>query len=680
MATEKVEIDSQGIRRVLKSYKPAQAIAEYVWNGFDAGASTVYIDFGAGDIPSGALGFLRITDNGHGINYSSLKREFKPFYVSQKDVDVEKQKKTLPHGKKGYGRLTFFIFAFKATWRTVFLQDGAKKYFEIEIEAKNLGLYKNSSPLEINKALGTIVEFNNIQLTIFEMSEIEAYLQNEFAFFLELNKDRHFNIVINGQKMVYSLLILDRQVEKIDFTNPDLSFDVTAIQWTDRNSEFSNVYLVKSNGEEVYKTTTKLNKKGDAFLHSVYIRSSYFDKFTIHENETAQPGLGIMNSNRDYAYKVVMERVEKLLRNMRKPYLKNKSGEIIIQLEKEKVFPDYDPKHFLDKYRHDELVIIVKEIYIAEPRLFNDLNVDQKKIFVRFLDTLLASNARESVFKILESIVNLDQDEMIRLSDIISRNTLENIIETVRLIEDRLKVVEDLKQIVFKPELKANEKDHVQAIIENHYWIFGEEYHLVTAEEPDFEEALRRYRFEIYGETDTVGLTSPDKQKEMDIFAIRQNKLSTNIEHIVVELKHPSINLGEKELSQVKRYSRVIVSDDRFNASNMQWRFYLVGNGFTNDKYIEGEIGSHKQNGDDFLVHSVDNVKIYVMKWSEIITSLEIRFNFLLDKLKTKRSDLASQANTAVGVVSETLSLTSVMPPQVSLPKRPRRKINAEYR
>ena len=58
MATEKVEIDSQGIRRVLKSYKPAQAIAEYVWNGFDAGASTVHIDFGSGDIPSGALGFL----------------------------------------------------------------------------------------------------------------------------------------------------------------------------------------------------------------------------------------------------------------------------------------------------------------------------------------------------------------------------------------------------------------------------------------------------------------------------------------------------------------------------------------------------------------------------------------------------------------------------------------------
>lgn len=43
-ATENVLISSAGIKNSLKRYKPLQALAEYVWNGFDAGASRVDIN------------------------------------------------------------------------------------------------------------------------------------------------------------------------------------------------------------------------------------------------------------------------------------------------------------------------------------------------------------------------------------------------------------------------------------------------------------------------------------------------------------------------------------------------------------------------------------------------------------------------------------------------------------
>ena len=33
MAVQKIELGSKGIRRVLRKYKPEEAIAEYVWNG-----------------------------------------------------------------------------------------------------------------------------------------------------------------------------------------------------------------------------------------------------------------------------------------------------------------------------------------------------------------------------------------------------------------------------------------------------------------------------------------------------------------------------------------------------------------------------------------------------------------------------------------------------------------------
>ena len=42
-ATESVEITSKGIRKVLNKYTPQRAIAEYIWNGFDAHASEVRV-------------------------------------------------------------------------------------------------------------------------------------------------------------------------------------------------------------------------------------------------------------------------------------------------------------------------------------------------------------------------------------------------------------------------------------------------------------------------------------------------------------------------------------------------------------------------------------------------------------------------------------------------------------
>lgn len=42
-ATESVEITSKGIRIVLNKYTPQRAIAEYIWNGFDAHANEVRV-------------------------------------------------------------------------------------------------------------------------------------------------------------------------------------------------------------------------------------------------------------------------------------------------------------------------------------------------------------------------------------------------------------------------------------------------------------------------------------------------------------------------------------------------------------------------------------------------------------------------------------------------------------
>lgn len=45
MSSQTVEITSTGIRKILNKYTPERAISEYIWNGFDAKATVIKIDF-----------------------------------------------------------------------------------------------------------------------------------------------------------------------------------------------------------------------------------------------------------------------------------------------------------------------------------------------------------------------------------------------------------------------------------------------------------------------------------------------------------------------------------------------------------------------------------------------------------------------------------------------------------
>lgn len=65
-----VDVTSKGIKKILQNYNPQQAIAEYIWNGFDANADTVELLYSANEL--GRLEYLQIVDNGYGIHYEKV--------------------------------------------------------------------------------------------------------------------------------------------------------------------------------------------------------------------------------------------------------------------------------------------------------------------------------------------------------------------------------------------------------------------------------------------------------------------------------------------------------------------------------------------------------------------------------------------------------------------------------
>lgn len=448
-------------------------------------------------------------------------------------------------------------------------------------------------------------------------------------------------------------------------------YEVKFVQWSrSLGKEYSKFYFIGSDNKECYKEATKLNKKSDEFYHSIYIKSSYFDEFNF-ENTQIEGQIGLFPNKNESEFKLLIDAINHYLIKFRKKYLKEASDKYIDGLIKREVYPEFDMNNFMDMYRKKELDHLVETLYTAQPKIFTGLNDDNKKIMIHLLQLIMDNSNKPELFEVLRQVIDLDEEEMDELADVLKYTTLNNITKVIKLLQDRLKVVQGLKEIVFDDKRFAKEVEHLQEVVERHYWLFGEQYSLITAAEPDFELALKGLLMVTRGDDSKVVLAHEDKNKEMDIYMIRQDRKGNVTENVVVELKRPAVSLGEEQLSQVKKYMRVIRSDDRFNASNVKWTYFLVGNKLNKNGYIQDELDSHKNLGEPHLVHADGrgNNKIYVLTWSDIFDDFSKRHDYLMSKLEVEK-EIWLKKHDSIEEVVEDIKDNSATLRSAIIPKR----------
>ena len=657
---EKVQIDTEGIKKVLRHFRAEESIAEYVWNGFDAKAKEVRITFKEfGGL--GAVSSITIEDDGHGIDRQVLASKFKPFLHSDKRYlnPLEKSRSVI-HGKNGYGRLTFFCFATRAVWCTKFNDKDAVSEYEIEVKSDTLEDYSADKPSKDvkDKKTGTKVEFTGLRdiTKDFILSTLAKYLQVEFGWFLELYKEKGLAIYINDKKLSYEEIVGDRETTIITHKKTGTEFSVSFIRWNEfLRDEYSRYYLVDSFGDEKYKGTTRLNNKSDEFYHSVYVKSDYFDTFTYDVSQSEKQGTLLGHSKSDEAYKYLEDEVTKYLRDKRRPFLKVLVDKKVEEFKREGVIPE--PRTEWDGARNQELTEVVRGLYVIQPKIFTTASLDQKKILVRLFNTLLDTSERESILKIVDEVLGLDEGDKKDLLELLKVTKLSNIIRTTKLLKDRFVFIEQLKEAVFRKSLKINERDHLQKLLDPNFWVFGDEFSLVSTTEVKFEKALSAHRHLLTVDTKKIKVDHPDKNKEMDLFLCRQSTYIDTVENLVIEIKSPTVKLGMKEVNQVKTYQSVVMSTPECNGANMNWKFILIGNEFDKKGYVKGEIENAKVHGEKHkgLIHSVNNCKIYVRTWSDIFTEFECRHKFIQDKLRIDKNALSKDYGSAEALMAEAL-------------------------
>jgi hypothetical protein len=120
-------------------------------------------------------------------------------------------------------------------------------------------------------------------------------------------------------------------------------------------------------------------------------------------------------------------------------------------------------------------------------------------------------------------------------------------------------------------------------------------------------------------------------------------------EHLVVELKRPSLRLTQTELSQVTNYAVAVSKDDRFKSTKVSWEFWLLGDDMD---VIVGEL-VNKPNQPSGLYTEGANYRIWVRPWAEILEENRQRLHFYRDHLSYEpRNDLELD-----GVLSKYLPL-----------------------
>ncbi len=641
----KLELNIQSLQNELLEYKdkPYKCLFEYIWNSFDAGASKINLNFTSPHEGIGYVTDIIISDNGKGWDFSNTNTS--TFLASSKSESKEKNK-SLPMGHYGRGRYAFIWIAEK-----------------IEISSKNQKITLTHSseiedPVTINEVEGTRINFIGPYPTFSDSMSSNDVLCNqlliEFGWFLTQNPK--YSIALNGVEINENLIIK----EEFNLTKNDLpeeiqdeiedNINIRIVLWAEKPSEFSKFYFLDENGNEIYKENTGLNKKNDNFWHSVYITSPLFTKTLLSKDDDnlQQKTFDFGDKQKVRLQKEIKTFIKTYLTNIiRKPYLKEQSEFLLNDLKEDNLLPELADFGIYDEDSYEDLI---KTIYTICPSLFSGKNDSEKRFICATFAGLLSNQDEVLIKKLLEQLQDLTAEEQKDLLDILNRTSLSSIVKTIKEIDHRLEVLNALEILISEHEQETLEVKHIQKILDENFWLFGEQFRLFSSTEGALKNVLVKYAQEILNIEDPELTTTPNG--EVDLFLTKTESLGDYTKNIIVEIKRASIKLNKnREYSQIDAYKDKILEQNLCNGVNQFWEFYLIGKDYDNGiaELIESA-QNHGERQRGLTINSKDGrVKVYVRKWSDIlIVEWGTKMKYLKEKLEIQAKQKKSSPDAIV--------------------------------
>lgn len=424
-------IDSAGIPT---DYR--QAVAELIWNGFDAKATEVHIRFETNAIDS--ISQLVISDNGEGIDYESLQDTFGAFLDSRKRQ--VRQRSSYTRGRKGKGRFAFSAFAHSAQWHTVYKREGKYLGYDIFIKSNNKDEYEEDNRhLSRKRATGTdlvLTELYGVSAYSFSGAEFLDFLAKEFGWFLLLNRKHRFSIRINGIPLSYDYLIADSDSRdfRVQYREQEAGFTLHYVRWKENIGDKYYYYFLNEDRKECAKQLSSHNNNAVAFHHSLFIESPYFDNFQLHEGDQNTTLFG--KNQHDPLFKKLMKELSAYLETRHKNFIRETSAaSLLSRFEQEGLFPSVDGRR--QAAEQPALAGLVKELYCLQPRIFKGLKPEQARMMLGMMDVLLRSGMAPRIAELVSGILPLEPEEQQALQELLQGSNTGTGVRTPMLDIDR---------------------------------------------------------------------------------------------------------------------------------------------------------------------------------------------------------------------------------------------------
>ncbi len=374
---------------------PVQALAELIWNAFDADAFDVKVDVIHNAL--GGIDGIRVSDDGTGINVLEAEKHFGNLGGSWKrDCGKTPLAGRVLHGSKGKGRFKAFALGNRVEWRTTLETEFGLRSFVLTGLAADPSVFTLAEASSIGPATGTEVMVMETGLALGSLLDTDWMVQqlaSHFALFLKA----YPNARLYYQGLLVNPVIVQRasRLYHLRSSMGDKA-DLQVIEWKTRQGR-GKVIFCDSDGFALYEADAAV-RPGSGFNFTAYLISPRFAMLHA-ENVLALAELhpeikAFLDAARDILRRHFRERREAL------------SSELLQQWRDEEVYPysgeAANAAELGARQRFDAFVLAVR----AYSDNFDNYSVMEKKLLFRLLRERLDRNAGTAL-EMLAEIFNM---------------------------------------------------------------------------------------------------------------------------------------------------------------------------------------------------------------------------------------------------------------------------------
>ncbi len=611
----------------LAAARPAQALAEVIWNGLDAEATRVTVEADRGPI---GLTSIRIRDNGHGIAPEEAEALFTYIGGSWKRAArYSKNGQRMLHGEEGKGRFRALALGRVAEWSvTAPNASGEVVRYHIRMIKDSARTFRITKPEAADKGSEIGVEVTISELykdwdlaaagLIQELNEIYALYLTDYPM---------LSVMVSGTRLDPTTLIDVRKTFQLapiqSSESPDYSVELEVIEWKTPTERI--LYFCSANGFPLHRTSPGVH--APEFNFSAYLRSEYVSK--LHDQ-------GILDlAEMDPKLSQSLESAKDQLREHFKSRTVEKQKSLLDEWKTEQVYPyAHEPSSPVQVVERKVFDIVAINVATSLPD-FQTQDQRNRKFQLRMLRQAI-ERSPEELQLILGEVLGLSQRKQEELAKLLKRTTLAAIISAAKLVADRLDFLEGLETMLFDTELKKHFKERAQLhrIVADNTWMFGEEFAL-TVDDQSLAEVLRQHFRAGHRE---IVVDEPVRRLDgrtgiVDLMLSRgvPSSRAEELDHLVVELKAPKVKIGSEETTQVKSYAFAVMKDERFRGVPARWTFWLLSNDM--DDFASQEVRQANKPEGLLWESSELRAQVWVKTWAQIIHGSRIRLKMFQKEL-----------------------------------------------